>query len=264
MDVVWGRYDEAFKDYQEVLEAVVKYSAGPSERQALVLLSIAQLQYMKKDYDKASKSYDESLSVVQELSYESQYNKQRLEAEISKGQGMIYEDKKEYEDALEYLNKSKRIYENIGIKEGVMVSLNSHIANIYRSKKEYERAFDLLNESLGTAKESAFKSLIAEVLDGLASVHSSKEEYDRALEFLNERLLIEKKLGNQSGIAFTLAFMGKIFIKKEMLQEALRYTSQAYNILKGLGLPDADTVLQDQSSIEDKLGGSQYENKDAE
>jgi len=244
--ITWGRYHEAYGNYQDLL----KFFQIDSEQHVLVLNYMAQLHYIKKQYDEALKNYEESLSVMHNLKNQNKFENQILEAEIAHGAGMVYYDKKKYDEALGFFEKSLDTARRAGSKLGVLSS-SCHIANVYRSTRNYEDALNLLKEILPQVRETRNKSLMAEILHGLAKIYDERGQYDEALQLLDDRLSIEKKLGNQSGIAFTLAHIGKVLIKKDRPQIALPYISEAHLILMRLNLPDAELVLEDLRSIED-------------
>ena len=244
--ITWGRYQEAYGNYLDLL----KFFQEDSEQHVLVLNYVAQLHYIRKQYDEALKTYETGLSIIYNLKNQNKFKNQTLEAEIAHGAGMVYYDKKEYDKASVFFRESLGIAKTLGNKLGVLSS-SCHIANIYRSRRNYEDALNLLKEILPQVRETANKSLMAEILDGLAKIYDEKGQYDEALQLLDDRLSIEKKLGNQSGIAFTLAHIGKVLIRKDRPEIALPYISQAHTILKRLNLPDAELVLEDLRSIED-------------
>jgi tetratricopeptide (TPR) repeat protein len=248
---VWGRYDEAYENYQQLLESITEYFPSISNQRSLVLSYMAHIHYIKKEYDQAEEFYRESLSIAESL------RNQTTVAEISHGMGMIYYDNKKYGEAVNWFEKSRSIAESLGNKLGV-ISSSYYIADIYRSKENYDKAMDLFENDLQVAKGLGNQASIAQILNGIANVHYDKKEYDKAIELLKERLSIEKKLGNQSGIAVTLLDIGKTLIKKGMHKEALPYTLKADLILEQLDIPDREDAQRDLRSIQAALGNSEY------
>jgi tetratricopeptide (TPR) repeat protein len=227
--IVWGRYDDAYAVYQELL----KYS--PSNQSAQILSYMAQIHYIKREYEIAMECYDKSFSLAEATA------NQTLLGEILHDKAIIKYDMKMFDESLNYFNDCKEIFKRIENKIGE-ISCSSHIANIYRIQKEYDKSIELLQECLQEAKKFSNPSIMSEILYYMANVYYDKQQYEESIKLLTERLSIEKNLGNQHGTAITLFSMGKSLKKKYEYKESLSYLLQAHSILKRIGHNDAELV----------------------
>jgi tetratricopeptide (TPR) repeat protein len=251
--VVWGRYNDAYDNYQLLLKS---FSDIKSDKdRANVLSSIAKLHYIKQEYDEALRVLNDWMQIEEQLG--NQYGI----AAVNHSRAMIYENRGEYDEALKVFDENLSIARQASNKLGVsttsiqlyLYSALYHIANIRRLRKEYEKALELFDESMIIARQASNKLGVSETLHGIASVYYDRGEYEEALKVFDERLSLEKQLGNQSGIAFTLGNIGKILVKQKKYNEAFDYTSEALRILQVLNLPDAKVVQQDLENIKNNL-----------
>ena len=227
--IVWGRYDEAYAIYQKLLKHSSSYQS------AQIFSYMAQIHYIKREYEIAMEYYDKSFSLAKDTANQS------LLGEILHGKAIIKYDEKRFDESINFFNESKEIFKRIENKIGE-ISSSSHIANIYRIQKEYDKSIELLEECLEEAKKFSNPSIMSEILYYMANVYYDKQQYDESIKLLTERLSIEKNLGNQHGTAITLFSMGKSWKRKYVYQESLSCLIQAYSILKRIGHDDAELV----------------------
>ena len=244
--VVWGRYSEALEIYQQLLD-ICKIP----EQRIRTLSFMAQIYYIKKDYEEALNLYMTSISLADTIENRS------IKAELLHSLGLIYYDQQEYDEALKLFLDCNSLMKVMKNKLGV-ISSNFYIANIYRSKKRYDESLQLLQDSLVISKRSGYLDRVAEIFHGMANVYYDRQEYDTALNLLQHRLVIEKKIGNQAGIAVTLLNIGKIRIKEKKFDEAFPYIKDAYFIFKDLGLAEVHDAFKELKIIQNFLASPDY------
>ena len=238
--IVWGRYDEAYAIYEKLLEHNSSYQS------AQIFSYMAQIHYIKREYEIAMEYYDKSFSLAKDTA------NQALLGEILHGKAIIKYDEKRFDESINYFNESKEIFKRIENKIGE-ISSSSRIANIYRIQKEYDKSIELLEECLEEAKKFSNPSIMSEILYYMANVYYDKQQYEESIKILTERLSIEKNLGNQHGTAITLFSMGKSLKRKYEYQESLSCLLQAYSILKRIGHDDAELVEREIQFVQSKV-----------
>lgn len=147
--------------------------------------------------------------------------------------GFIYDDKGEVIKALEYYNKSLKIREKIGDKQGIAITLNN-IGIIYLKQDLPHQALDYYLKSLKVKKEIGDKKSIAISLNNIAGVYK-KIDLKKSLEYYTKALIIREEIDDRSGMAVTMNNIGTLYKSQNSLDTALQYYNKALQIRKEIG-----------------------------
>ena len=134
---IWGRYDEALSNYQDLLNYYLQNKM--EYEQALTLNNIGIIHQIKGEYDDALKFYEESLEIARKLGFQEDIAKSLGIAKSLNNIGRIHKIKGEYDKALEHYEESLEIARKIGDQQDIAKSLNN-IGIIHQIKGEYDAA----------------------------------------------------------------------------------------------------------------------------
>jgi tetratricopeptide (TPR) repeat protein len=223
---VWGRYYDAYSNYQKLLEYFSKLK--DIKNQAIVLNDMAKIHHQKNEYDEALKLYNESLDIAKEAGYYDGI------ARALHNIGLIHYIKNEYDEALKLYNESLDIARKMGIQDMVSKTLHE-IAIIHQTKGQYDEALKLYNESLDIARKMGDRHSIERELHSKGIIHSIKGQYDEALKLYNESLDIARKMGIQDAIIKILLAIASVHSAKQEYDEALKLYNESLDIARQLG-----------------------------
>ncbi len=150
--------------------------------------------------------------------------------------GIIHQYKGEYDQALEFFQKSLKIKEQIGNPSGIANSYH-HIGIIHQYKGEYDQALEFFQKSLKIKEQIGNPSGIANSYHHIGIIHQYKGEYDQALEFFQKSLKIKEQIGNPSGIANSYHHIGIIHQYKGEYDQALEFFQKSLKIKEQIGNP---------------------------
>jgi tetratricopeptide (TPR) repeat protein len=149
-------------------------------------------------------------------------------------QGVAFDKKGDYINALIKYKKALSIRRKEGDKQGVAASLNN-IGSIYRNQGDYTNALNYFLESLKIKEELEDKKGIANSLLGIGNVFSEQEDHALAREYYEKSLVIRKELGDKKGIANSLISIGNIFWIEKNYTKALTIFNESLTIQKEIG-----------------------------
>jgi tetratricopeptide (TPR) repeat protein len=198
---VWGRYDEAMKNYSDLLEYF--HSVAYEQGKAATLNDMGVIHEIKGEFDEAIKRYEDSLEISKEL------GDQKGIAYTLNNIGIIYGRKGEYDEAIKRYEDSLEISKELGDQKGISIAL-TNIGNIQYKKGEYDEAIKKHKETLEIDRELGDQLGIAHTLYNIGLIHQSKGEYDEAIKRYEDSLEISKELGDQEGIEQTIVSINKV------------------------------------------------------
>ncbi len=149
-----SQYDQALSNYDSVLK--ITFRIKGKDNNALLktwaLKSIGHLYQLKKDYDNAIKNYNKALEVAA--------SGQSDEAEILNALGAIYFAKGEDAKAMDYTERSRKVFEKIvatnksyddatGLPDNYIT-----LGKIYAGNKKYYDAISYLQKALDVSKQT--------------------------------------------------------------------------------------------------------------
>lgn len=173
-------------------------------------LGLANVYYLKKDFDKAGKTYHQLLIDTKGVDL------QPVFSACNRNLGQVYYNIKEYDNALIYFKKVDSIFNSTNSNFSDFIYSNYFQAKIYALKKDYNEALIHSKRYLENFEREESK-LNMETLDvnyNLSSNDLQKEMTDLQHEFRNKDLL-QKAAYIFLAIIFILLFVGLIKNRKD-------------------------------------------------
>jgi serine phosphatase RsbU (regulator of sigma subunit) len=124
--------------------------------------------------------------------------------------GFIYEDKGEYPKELIALNKSLKLYKEIGDKSKT-ARLTANVGNAYNYQGSYAQALNLYVEALDMFTKTGDKGGMALINGNIANIYSILKEYKNALDYYSRAVDVYTELNDKRGIARNIANIGHTY-----------------------------------------------------
>lgn len=149
------------------------------------------------------------------------------------------------DEALEHLQHSLKLHENIGNKSMIALSLKD-IGVAYYYKGDRTRALEYSQQSLSQSKEIDNKWVMISALNNMAIIHRDTGEFDCALESYQQNLTLCQEIDYIYGIAIALVNIGDVLASKGDLARAMEHQQQALPLWEEIGRKDeiASTLNQ--------------------
>jgi signal transduction histidine kinase len=194
---------------------------------AKTLFSKANLQFNESDYFNSEIAVFKALRLLKgekanDLFYES-YNLL----------GILYNQREEYNRALEYHNKALKLTENqnVGVLDQTKASTLNNMGYVYMNLKNYELAKNYFER--GLKEKNLFEEkakLYAMLLDNLAYARFKLNESDNLPNQFYQALKIRDSLKISSGIIVSKTHLSEYFASKQDTIRAIQYAKQALRL----------------------------------
>lgn len=145
--------------------------------------------------------------------------------------GIVYKQKKQYEQSLIFFNKSLDVFnKNKDDKFSAMVMLN--IATIYLETDKTENAINTLNEVKLISERIGSKELLCNSLEQLGIAFFNQKKYIKAEKFLLDSLMIAKEIQSQQNKLTCYSSLSKLYKEIKDFEKALHYSTKYSNALE--------------------------------
>lgn len=223
-----GDLKNAEQYFSKMLDLSIKldYENGISS----LLNDLSGIAYDRGEIEKALNYQIKSLE-----SYEKQKIDIKGKALVLLNIGSTYLEKKDYKNALNYVNKALSEFEKIDYWRGKCGSLNV-IGLIYKETGYWDKAIQKFLE----AKELAFKigdfNNIAMICGNLGNIYADRWELDKAEKELSLDLEFSKKTEDIQKIQSAYENLGNLFTDKKEIEKALEYHKISLEITLKYGM----------------------------
>ncbi|MFX0064681.1 MAG: tetratricopeptide repeat protein [Candidatus Hermodarchaeota archaeon] len=143
-------------------------------------------------------------------------------ATLTHHRGLVQSLKGNLNSALENLEQSLALFEELDSKQDVAIVLNS-LGILYQRRGELDRALEYWQQSIVLNEKLNNTQNIALTLNNLGLIFHQRGELDRALEYWQQSLVYFEELDNKPGIALLLNNIGENYKQKGDLDRALNY-----------------------------------------
>jgi tetratricopeptide (TPR) repeat protein len=220
-----GELDSAL----EISQKMVDISKRSKNKLAIAhsLNFLAHTYYQKNDYKKFYELSKERLVIAEELEIRG------MIAETYSNIGLYYLVIGEYDDALNYYDRSLEIYRNINRAIAIAVT-QEKCGYAYFLKGDFNKALEFYNKAYPVLKESQPQGWY-DILSGFAAVYIQKGELDGALEYLDQLMTLHKGLQNLLGVSSVLSEQGLIYWQKGMKDQALSFIHESLELRQKIG-----------------------------
>jgi tetratricopeptide (TPR) repeat protein len=148
--------------------------------------------------------------------------------------GLIYDNKGEWDRALEYYLKDEQISLEVGDRAGLGPTYNN-IGLIYASKGEWDRALEYYLKDEQISLEVGDRAGLSTTYNNIGGIYANKGEWDRALEYYLKAEAIKLEVGDRAGLGPTYNNIGLIYANKGEWDRALEYYLKAEQISLEVG-----------------------------
>ncbi len=149
--------------------------------------------------------------------------------------GNAYKNVSDLSIALDYFEKSLKIYEDLENKLGIVANL-SGMAFVYVSLSNYSKALQLLEKSLNINNEIGNKQNIASILGNFGTIYRNLADYSKSIECYEKALLIQEELGNYHSIAINYGNIGNVYTSLSDYSKAIEYYKKAIQLSEEFGI----------------------------
>lgn len=140
--------------------------------------------------------------------------------------GSDYQDKQAYQQSLELLEKSLKLYQLIGDEKKIGDCFN-YIAITYYYQGDYFKAVASFDKSAETFKKIGYRKGFASTLNNIGNVYNSQGNYLKALDYFRQAAVVFKGIGDTESLTATTNNIGLIYAKAKDYSNAMKYFSQA-------------------------------------
>ena len=228
-EVLIGNYKQALDKLDWVLEKVKSLQNNLIFIDAY-LIRCEALHYLG-NYERFAKEIKLIETTIKEASQEEHYFLKR-NAKLEQLKGRYYTTKGDYNNALEHLFKSEKLYRKSNLNLGVATTLNVR-AGVYWRKGESKNATEALNSAVEIFKELGNKKMLSLAFNNLGIMNNQVGDYDYAIQ--NFKLALQmsiqnkdiqnqgKCLGNLGG---TYLLVGELDLAEKNFLESLSLNKQ--------------------------------------
>jgi tetratricopeptide (TPR) repeat protein len=146
----------------------------------------------------------------------------------------MYQDRGEWEQAAQYYEKSLKIKEELGVKQGITNTLNN-LGTVYHNRGEWEKTAQYYEKSLKISEELGDRQGISTTLGNIGNEFKDRGEWERATQYFEKSLKIKEELGDKQGISGTLGNIGIVYKDRGEWERATQYFEKSLKISEELG-----------------------------
>jgi predicted ATPase len=161
----------------------------------------------------------------------------QVEAKALYGLGRVALTEGDYEQAIPSLERSARLFRELGEAEGLVFSL-ADLGFIATAQGRHEDAEHFADKSLAEAKAAGSERTIAAALHSLACTKLDADEYREARTLFAQSLALRRKLGDKRNTANSLCYLGSVALLEgdydgatALLDESLALGRELGNLL---------------------------------
>jgi signal transduction histidine kinase len=188
VNVALGKLDEAFMNYQQVLE--MKDILGDASVEADALFNLAALVASRGEYSKALEHYKQALALRRSV------RDRQGEARTLNEIGYVYGFLKNQDRARANHVAALEVFTELHDARGTAMAYNS-VGVLDYQQKNYQRAVENLQLGLAAAREAQAKELIRTSVEYLSHTYKALGDYQKALAYSEELLLIDDFIQNE-------------------------------------------------------------------
>ncbi len=213
-----GKSESAFANYFKAADMFEKLK--DKNGQATVFNYLAEMHYIKGDYNKTLAYLLKSLKIKESLGHK------KAIAGAKNNIGNIYYKQGNYTKALEFFDESMETFVRYDDKIRIANTLDN-IAGCFVGMSEHELALEKFEEALSIRKEFKLLANIGISYINIGQCYIAMGNLEQAMSNHKEALRIEELQGNKPAVIFALLGIGEIYNKLNRLKVAEQYLERA-------------------------------------
>jgi len=235
-----GDYPQALHYYRLAMLANEEVSGTEHLDTAKSYNLMGMLYYQLRDYQKALEYYNKALTVRKKFldikTTDTSINFNEIDVgSLYNNIGMIYQAKKQYPQALKYLQKSLMIFEKYyGEKQQITARGYNNLALVYQQIGDFPQALKYHKKAL-IARENLLGKNHADTAgsyDNLGSLYQEMKDYSNALEYYQKSLTVRKKIFGNTHILMAISYyhLGSLYYSMADFKTSHHYANKAFTI----------------------------------
>lgn len=201
-------------------------TAGKDTVKVQLLLDLGRANFSDAP-DKSLKLAMEARDLARELAYGKGY------AQALKSIGLVYYNKGDYIETLEFWHLSMNAFDSLGDKAGV-ANMMSNLGAVYFNKGDDASALDNYLKSLKLAEELGDTLRIVTTCINIGAVYSNKKATrNKELEYYMRALPLSEMIDDKDAIGTVSVNLGEIFLDRGILDSALYFFQKSLNAFDG-------------------------------
>lgn len=216
--------DEAIKYANQAMEMSKKLNYEVGLMNSHNVRGLAE--YYMTNYDQALKDFHISKDIAIRMG-----DKLKSAAAIN-NIGLVYDDKADYQKALEYYMEALKLCEEIGAGNSSWMygSTLNNVGLIYQNMGKYDQALDFFARSMKVKEKIGNVRGVGSSMHNIGLAYKLKGEYEKSLEYYLKALEIRKAMNDESGTALTLNNIGSLYETMQEYDKAYPYLREALDI----------------------------------
>ncbi len=183
------------------------------------------------------------------IDYSLEINNKGLEAESYYRYGIIRANTGKFEEALDYYEQARSIFEQTGHKDGIRRA-TGNMGIVYGSMGQFDKALECADLQKKYAEDSRDRMGVAISLQNMGRVYSYQGKYDKALDCYTYSMQIFEETENKIAIGVVAANMGGIYIRQNRFEKVLECFELQKDISEETGdKPGIGTALGNIGSV---------------
>ena len=142
--------------------------------------------------------------------------------------------KSDFPKALDYFQRSLKVFEEIGDKHGIS-GISNNMGMIWNSQGENSKALGYYQSSLKSYKEIGDTKGSAGVINNIGSIYEQQKDFPKALEYYQRSLKVYEEIDNKSGSSSAIGNIGIIYYQQGNYPKALEYHQRSLKLKQEIG-----------------------------
>ncbi|MEM9648902.1 MAG: tetratricopeptide repeat protein [Bacteroidota bacterium] len=158
----------------------------------------------------------------QSLEANKKFEDKRVASIIYNNLGIVFLDLKKPDSAVVYHNKALELRKGMGNIRGVVQSL-VNIGEVYQTKKDFQSGLDYFHRARALSNSKNELPLMPYIQEKIGETHLSLEALDSANVYLNRALVLKQEEGNYNTMGSTYQSLSLLAEKRNEFKKSLAY-----------------------------------------
>ena len=159
-----------------------------------------------------------------------------------------------FEEADQYLNRARKLHEQLGDREAAGLDLTEYAVSRQRVGS-YDEALKLSEQALAINLETGNKDALARTLENFANTYYRLGQYPKAIEYFQRAIPTGRESGNKEAEMFIWENLGQVYFAMSDYEKALECYEEAKRLVTEIGDPRLfDTIYGNEALVFWNLG----------